>query len=184
VTVTLAVPDFPSLVAVIVALPAATAVASPVPDTVAAAVLLDAHVIVRPVSVFPDASFSVAVNCCVPPACSDADAGDSVTVATGACTVMLDVPVFPSLVAVMVAVPAATAVTRPELDVVATLLLLVDHVTVRPVSTFPDASLSVTESCCVFPTARLADVGLTVTVATGACVTVIEAESFSPSLVA
>src|SRR5256886_8964133 len=63
VTVTTAVPLIVSLVAVIVAVPAATPVASPLPLTVAAAVLLLAHVTVRPVSVFPAASLVTAVNC-------------------------------------------------------------------------------------------------------------------------
>src|SRR2546425_616685 len=61
--VTPAVPLIVSLVAVIVAVPAATPVASPLPLTVAAAVLLLAHVTVRPVSVFPAASLVTAVNC-------------------------------------------------------------------------------------------------------------------------
>jgi hypothetical protein len=46
VTVTLAVPDLPDDVAVIVAEPAATPVTTPLPLTVAAAVLLDDHVTV------------------------------------------------------------------------------------------------------------------------------------------
>ena len=58
-----AVPLCPSLVAVIVAGPPATPVASPLPLTIATAVLLLAHVTVRPVSVFPAASLVTAVNC-------------------------------------------------------------------------------------------------------------------------
>jgi hypothetical protein len=54
VTESVAVPDLPSLVAVIVAVPRATAVATPVlAFTVAAAGLLELHVTVRPVIVFP-----------------------------------------------------------------------------------------------------------------------------------
>src|SRR3989441_307156 len=65
VTVIAAVPLWPSLVAVIVAVPPATPVASPLPLTVAAAVLLLAHVTVRPVSVFPAASLVTAATCAV-----------------------------------------------------------------------------------------------------------------------
>jgi len=102
-------------------------------------------------------------------------------------TVIDDVPVFPSLVAVIVTgPPAATPVTRPVALTVATVVLSEDHVTVRPVRTLPDASLVTTESCCVPPGARLAEVGLTVTVLTGTGVTVITGAGaeFTDSLVA
>src|SRR5439155_2883272 len=61
VIVTLALPDTPSDVAVIVANPVLTPVTSPLPFTVAAAVLLY-QVTVRPVSTFPPASLVVAVS--------------------------------------------------------------------------------------------------------------------------
>jgi hypothetical protein len=70
--------------------------------------------------------------------------GDTVTAATGtgagALTVMTDVPLLPSLRAVIVALPAATAVTRPELDTVAKPVLLELHETTRPLSTLLFAS--------------------------------------------
>jgi hypothetical protein len=56
---------------------------------------------------------------------------------------MADVALFPSLVAVIVAEPAATPVTRPVDDTVATETPDVDHVMARPVSTLPFASRSV-----------------------------------------
>jgi hypothetical protein len=62
VTVTAAVPLLPSLVAVIVAVPTATPVTTPPDETVAAAVLLEVQVTVRPVRVFPFASFTVAMR--------------------------------------------------------------------------------------------------------------------------
>jgi len=65
VTVMLAVPFLPSLVAVTVAVPAAVAVTSPLLPTVATAGLLDDQVTVRPVRMFPTESFTVVVNCCV-----------------------------------------------------------------------------------------------------------------------
>ena len=48
-----AVPDFPSLVAVIVVVPAATPVTTPLLETVAMALLLEVHVTVRPVTIAP-----------------------------------------------------------------------------------------------------------------------------------
>ena len=69
--------------------------------------------------------------------------GLSVTVmlATGTCvTVTPAEPLMPSLVAVIVALPAATACTEPVLDTVATDVFELDHVMLRPVSTFPAAS--------------------------------------------
>src|SRR5438132_692287 len=61
-TATGAVPLFPSLVAVIVAVPAAGPVTSPLALTVATPAALVAHAIVRPVSMFPLASFRLAVS--------------------------------------------------------------------------------------------------------------------------
>jgi len=181
---------FVSLVAVIVVAPAPAAVTRPFASTVAAAVLLDAHVTSRPASTPPFASFVTAVNCCVAvtPRTRLAEAGVTVTVLTGASvTVIEDVPVFVSLVAVMVAgPPAATAVTRPFASTVATALLFEDQVTVRPVSTVPLTSVSVAVNCCVgvTPSTRLAVGGVTVTVLTGASVTVIEDVPVFVSLVA
>ena len=84
VTVTLAVPLCPSLVAVIVGDPAATPVTSPLALTVAAAVLPLVQVTARPVSTLPAASFVVAVSCTVPPGPIVAVVGVTITEATGA----------------------------------------------------------------------------------------------------
>ncbi len=62
VTVIAALPLCPSLVAVIVALPAPTPVTSPLPLTLATAGALLAHVTTRPDSGLPLASFGVAVS--------------------------------------------------------------------------------------------------------------------------
>ena len=104
--------------------------------------------IVRPVNGLPFASFGVAVSWTVPPAGTLAVAGVTVTDATGTgVTVMDDVPLWPSLVAVIVAgPPAATPITSPVLLTVATDVLFEDHVTVRPVRMLPFASLSVAVS--------------------------------------
>src|SRR2546425_11085648 len=142
VTVTVAEPLLPSLVAVIVAEPAATPVTRPLPLTVATAALLVAHVTVRPFSTPPPASLGVAVSCTVWPTRTLADAGLTVTDATGTfVTVTVAEPLLPSLVAVMVAVPAATPVEKPSPLTAATAALLVAHVTVRPLSAFPAESL-------------------------------------------
>src|SRR5436190_23009728 len=168
VTVMAAVPLCPSLVAVIVAEPATTPVTSPLALTVATAVLLLDHVIVRPDSALPLASFGVAVSWTVCRAGTLAVAGLTVTEATGTgTTVMADVPLCPSLVAVIVAGPATFPVTSPLPLTVATAVLELDQVTVRPVSTLPFASLSVAVSWTVFPSFTFAVAGVTVTDATG-----------------
>src|SRR5881397_1854530 len=165
VTLIAELPLLPSEVAVIVADPATSPVTS------------------RPDSAFPLASFGVAASCTVPPTATLADAGVTVTDATTAFTVMAADPVLPSLVAVTVAGPALTPVTRPVVDTVATVGVPEVHVTTRPVSTFPAASFVVAASCTVLLTATLADAGVTVTDATGA-VTVMAADPVLPSLVA
>jgi hypothetical protein len=60
VTVTLAVPNFPAQVAVIVAKPAATPVTTPFAFTIAAAVLSLDQLTVCPLMTLPCASFTVA----------------------------------------------------------------------------------------------------------------------------
>src|SRR6266849_1749698 len=187
VTVTAADPLCPSLVAVIVALPTPCAVTNPVLFTVATAVLFVVQVIRRPVSGLPLASRGVAVNCPVCPTVRLRVAGVTLTDATGtSVTVMVAVPLLPSLVAVMVAVPAPRAVTSPVAFTVATAELLVVHVTTRPVSGLPLASRGVAVSWPVCPTGRLRIAGEMLTDATGTagCVTVIAAVPLCPSLVA
>src|SRR6266576_55299 len=185
VTVMLALPLCPSLVAVIVAEPAVTPLTSPLPFTVATGVLLLAHVTTRPVRGLPLASFGVAVSCAVCPTCTLAGDGLTVTEATGTCTtVMADVPLCPSLVAVIVAEPATFPVTSPLGLTVATAVLLLDHAIVRPDSGFPFASFGVAVSSTVLPSFTLAGDGLTVTEATGTGVTVIRDVPLLPSDVA
>src|SRR6266516_6034893 len=185
VTVMADAPLFPSLVAVIVAGPAALPVTSPLALTVASAVLLLAQVTVRPLSGFPFASFGVAVSCTVWPTCTDAVAGLTVTAATGTLlTVIVAVPLCPSLVAVIVAEPAAPPVTSPLALTVATAVLLLAHVTVRPANRLPFASFGVALSCTVRPTWTDAVAGFTVTDATGTVLTVIVAVPLCPSEIA
>jgi hypothetical protein len=120
VTVTGAVPVFPSLVATIFAVPVLTAVTSPAGEIVAMPVLSELHVIVRPDSTLPFASTSDAVACVVSTALIELLASETVIAATGANPIVIvAVPLLPSLVAVICAVPVATAVTSPVADTVA-----------------------------------------------------------------
>src|SRR6184192_4171030 len=184
-TVILAVPLCPSLVAVIVAPPVATAVTSPLEFTPTTDVLLLDQLMMRPESGLPFASFGVAANCMVCPTCTLAAAGVTATDATGALlTVMLELPLWPSLVAVIVAAPVATAVTRPLEPTVATAPVELVHTTPRPVSGLPFASFGVAVSWTVPPGCRPTAAGVTATDATGAAVTLISAVPLWPSLVA
>src|SRR6059058_824591 len=185
VTVIAEVPLFPSLVAVIVAVPGVTPDTSPLLLTVATAVLELDHVTVRPESGVPPASLGVPVSCTVCPACTDAEGGVTSTVATGTFVTLIDeVPLFPSLVAVIVAEPGVTPETRPPLLTVATAVLELDHVTVRPESGAPLASFGVAVSCTVWPACTEAEGGVTSTVATGTFVTLIDEVPLFPSRVA
>jgi hypothetical protein len=186
-----AVPVTVPSAAVIVAVPAATAVTRPVALTVATPGALDVQVKVRPGRSAPPASRATAVSCRVPPSGIDAVAGVTTTeavVAGGAGTVTAALPATPSIVAVIVAVPGPTAVTSPlGLTVATDAALDVQVVGPRPVSAVPAASRGVASSCCVAPTAIVAGVGVTATLATGAgggAVTVIAAFPLTPSAVA
>src|SRR5947208_14482040 len=175
----------PSLVAVIVAVPGVTPDTSPLLLTAATAVLELDHVTVRPESGFPPASFGVAVSCTVWPACTEAEGGVTSTVATGTFVTLIDeVPLFPSLVAVIVADPGVTPETSPLLLTAATAVLELDHVTVRPESGAPLASFGVAMSCTVWPACTDAEGGVTSTLATGTFVTVTDEVPLVPSLVA
>src|SRR5712664_3124445 len=175
----------PSLVAVIVVDPAAMPVTSPAADTVAMAGLALVHVTARPVSTVPAASLGVALSCAVPATDILTEVGLTTTEATGTLdTVTAAVPLWPSLVAVIVATPTATLVTSPLAEIAATALLLVVHVTTRPMSGVPFASLGVAVSCTAPPMNTFGVAGLTTTDATGRLATLIAAAALIPSLVA
>src|ERR1051325_6691942 len=96
VTVIVAEPLLPSLVAVIVSVQAATTVTRPLVFTEAIEVLLLDQLTARPVRMLPPASFSVAVAWSVAPTSTLADARLTVTDATGASvTVMVAEPLCP-----------------------------------------------------------------------------------------
>jgi hypothetical protein len=61
-------------------------------------------------------------------------------------TVIVALPLFPSLVAVIVADPSATLVTRPVLDTLATAAAEVDQLTLLPATALPLASFGVAVS--------------------------------------
>src|SRR5690349_25153623 len=92
-------------------------------------------------------------------------------------TVIAAVPLFPSLVAVIVVVPGATPLTTPVPLTVATDVLSLDHDIARFTSTLPAESAAVTLSCTVVPVGRLATAGATVTDATRSSTTVTVAVS-------
>src|SRR5690349_9305437 len=78
-------------------------------------------------------------------------------------TVMAAVPLFPSLVAVTVAEPAARPVTNPAPLTGATAVSLLDQTTTVPASCVPLESFAVAVSCSVCPSCTLADRGVTET---------------------
>src|SRR5205823_6078796 len=167
VTLISAVPLWPSLVAVIVAEPAATLVTSPLAFTVATAGVLLAHVTTRPDSGLSLTSLGVAASCTVWPACIVADPGVTPTDATGPlATATAAVPLLPSDVAVIVAEPTATAVARPLAVTGATAALLLAQVTTRPANGLPPVSCGVAASWTVWPTCSATDAGDTATDAT------------------
>src|ERR1041385_2306180 len=168
-----------------VADPPALPVTRPLVFTVAIVELLLDHVTTRPTSTFPAESLVVAANCVVPFTCKLTLVGETETVATGTgTTVIVEVLLFPSLVAVTTVEPKATAVTNPlELTVPTAELLLVQVIFVL-LNVPPAESKVIAVSWRTAPTKRLAATGLTVMEATGTIETVIVATPLFPSLVA
>jgi len=169
-----AVPVFPSLVAEIAAEPEETALTRPAPETVATDGLLELQVTVRPVSTLLFASRVTAESCAVAPIWMVAEAGATDTDATGtggggaiAATVSGADPVFPSLVATIVAEPAVMAVTTPPLVTEATLAFELDHVTARSVRVLPFASRTLATAVAFCPTVNEDALSETETLATG-----------------
>jgi hypothetical protein len=186
VTVSVVVPGLVSLVAVTVAVPALTPVTTPVVALMVATVVgVTDHVTVRPDNVSPLASLVVAVRGVVWRSTTDGFDGEMVTVATGiGGTVITDVAVLVSLLAVIVALPALCPVTRPFASTEAIVGALDIQVTRRLCNTFPDASLVVSVSANVALTCTVALVGATMTTATGTRSTVTGTEAAAVSLFA
>ncbi len=117
-----AVPFFPSDVAVIVAEPVLTAVIMPFASTVATAALLVLHVMARPLSGFCAASYAVAESCACTPGAASTCGGVTTTLATGVfSTVIVAIPDLPFTLAATCVDPSATPVTTPVLEIVAML---------------------------------------------------------------
>jgi hypothetical protein len=178
-------PVLPSTVAEIEALPPATPVTTPVDETDAMLLLEELQVTVRPVTGLPDASSAVAVACVVWPTATEDELMLTETDAmTTFVTVTPTLPFTPSTVAVIVAEPAATAVTRPVEETVAIFASDVDQVTVRPEITAPEASFAVADACVVCPTVSAVALTDAVTLVTAAAVTVTADDALLPSIVA
>ena len=148
VAVPLADPD----VAVMVAVPSATAVTRPADETVATDELDVAQVTSASEITVPPASLTVATRVVVSP--SDwkvKEFGDSSTTAATWLTIAVAVALADPDVAVMVAVPSVTAVTSPAEETVTIDASDVAQVTVAPEMMFPPASLTVAVREAVSP---------------------------------
>src|SRR3982751_701522 len=100
----------------------------PSASIVATGSLLDDQVTIRPASALPLASEVVDVASDVSAVVMVFFVRATVTAATGTgVTLSVALPLFPSLVAVMLVEPAVTAVTSPDASTVATELLLDDQ---------------------------------------------------------
>ena len=133
-------------------MPFATAVTRPADETVAIDELDVAHVTVAPEIVAPPVSFTVATSVVV--SASEAKlrlVGESVTEAAVWATEIPAVPLTEPDVAVIVADPAATPVTSPPDETVATDEFDVVHVTDAPEIVAPAASFTVGVSVAVAP---------------------------------
>ena len=119
--------------AVIVTDPVATEVTRPADETVAMDVLEDAHVTTESGRTFPPASFTVALRVAVSASdTKESELGDTSTVIVRSPTVTEAVPLAEPDVAMIVADPVATEVTRPADETVAMDVLEDDHVTEAP----------------------------------------------------
>ena len=179
----------PSLVAVTAAEPTPIAVTRPLASTVATGALSVVQAIGRPASTLPFASRTTADNCIFPCNTSIADAGLTVTDATGrgGVTVTDAVALAVPLVAVIVTLPELTPVTvanaRPapaELSTatVARATSLLIQATEGWSSKRPPASRTVAVSLIVSPAApTVACVGETATAAGGPALTMTNANA-------
>ena len=146
VTVTTNCPLRPSLVAVIVAVPAVMPVIKPAGETVAIVALLDAQVTTRPVRTFPVLSLVCAVAWSVAPMANEDNGAVTDTEATGIpVTVTTAVPVLVAAVAVIVAVPAVAPVTTPACVTLAMFGALLCHPTAGAGVQFDAATLAVND---------------------------------------
>jgi hypothetical protein len=184
-TLMLALPLLPSLVAVTVAAPGATAVTLPLGETIATAVLLEDQLTVRSVTMTSFASRTTAVSDSTCVGTSVTDAGDTATLPTGTATTVTEaLPLLPPLVAETVAVPTARPVTTPVADTVATATLLDVQAMSRSLTMAPVTSFTVGVKVVVAPTRMVAVSGCSVTLAMAGGTTVTALVPLFPSLAA
>ena len=163
-------PVCPSLVAMMLVEPAATAVTTPAELIVATLVFEEDQPMTRPVRTFPLASRVVAVALAVCPMLREELLSATETEVTGtgagATTFKLPWPRTPSLVAEMTAVPGATAEIMPTSLTLATCELEVPQTMGRLARGAPSASLGVAVACSDCP-AMIGEGKVMETIATG-----------------
>jgi len=174
--VTAAAPLTPPLVAMIETLPGANALTRPVDDTVASDVTLLVHAIDAPETGAPFASRATATACVVCPTFRVEELTvTSIRLTVGPLvvwTVMVAEALCPWEVAVMVALPACSALTIPVDPTCAMPGADDDHVIAAPLMGAPETSTAFATRATFWPTIRLAVVGETVMEATATGVTV------------
>jgi hypothetical protein len=186
-TVNVVDPTALPLVALIVEVPAFTAVASPAALIVATVVVPEAHVTVLVRScVELSLNVPVAVNCCVAATRMEGFAGvTAIEDSTAAVTVSVVDPTTLPLVALIVDVPIFRVVAKPAALIVATVVVADAHVTV-PVTSCVELSLNVpvAVNCCVFPAGTDGFAGVTAIDDSVAAVTVSVVDPTTLPLVA
>ena len=152
VTVSGLSPTVPSLTALIVSAPFATALTTPLELTVASAGFELCHATVCPVRMFPCASLSTADAWVVWPTDSVPVFSDTAMAAAGTSKRLTTAVAFLLCnCAEMITMPLAIAVTSPLLETVASDGEEDDHLTPELLMTRPLASYTVAASCCVCP---------------------------------
>jgi hypothetical protein len=165
--------------------PGATPRTEPVDEIVATEGLLLDQVIARPVRTLPFASIGVADAVAVAPTASGELTRTDIAATGVSTTFTVAVAVFPSIAALIVAVPSASPVMAPVGETIATDESSLAQTVGRPVTTLPTESRAVTVPCAEPPTVMLETFSDSVRVATSdAGITVTEAVPTIPSLVA
>ena len=161
--------------AVIVVAPSATPVTSPAASTVATPSSLDDQENSAPTTGRPCVLNAWADRRSVSPTATESIDGDTVTDTglVGSNTPISDDAEAPPDMAVIVVVPSATPVTRPEASTVATDSSLDDQENSAPASVRPSASYASADRRSVSPKARESALGVTVTDATGSSTPVL-----------
>jgi hypothetical protein len=161
--------DMPSAVPRIIAVPAPTAVATPAEVMATTAVSLLVQVKLTPSRTAPPTVRAVAVKVTVSPTIKSwVEEGEISTRPTGATVTVIVAGALetPLPVALIVAVPALTAVATPPELMVTTAVLLLVQVKLTPLITAPSEALAVATNLCVLPTSSDAVLGLTSTTET------------------